>query len=418
MKHDCPHCGASLWSGASFCPYCARGIRPRQEVDVPVRRWVGPLKRALRLLILAALAAAAVLLYDATTPDVYNASGELIYHLNGQDYRLLLTFRNLPTPEAERTMPVEADGFYERASKLFIFHQDSGTDAGQMFYQHTQSVQVRVFQPPDNPSPVICQPPIRGEELSEGLLVSSLEFTGQSWGPVEMEWTITMKNGDTIFLWQTLNLQPVDSLHCYPEDYDMDTIEDLQALVDRLQEEIPLPTVIHLHLPPVQYQGGLTIDRRAIQLSGSTDEQGRRTSFLGPVVLSPEQNSLTSVQNIDFQGNGSGTGLTIEADYRVKDCRFTGWDVGMLIGGENWADPIDCWFEDNGVGLRFDSAGTYFNYTDFTGNTFVNNGIGMDLVRVPSNHTIRLAQSRFSGNEEDILNATDNILSTVHVIFE
>ena len=42
----------------------------------------------------------------------------------------------------------------------------------------------------------------------------------------------------------------------------------------------------------------------------------------------------------------------------------------------------------------------------------------MDLVRVPSNHTIRLAQSRFSGNEEDILNATDNILSTVHVIFE
>ena len=71
----------------------------------------------------------------------------------------------------------------------------------------------------------------------------------------------------------------------------------------------------------------------------------------------------------------------------------------MLIGGENWADPIDCWFEDNGVGLRFDSAGTYFNYTDFTGNTFVNNGIGMDLVRVPSNHTIRLAQSRFSGNE-------------------
>ncbi len=101
MKHDCPHCGASLWSGASFCPYCARSIRPRQEVDVPVRRCVGPLKRALRLLILAALAAAAVLLYDAATPDVYNASGELIYHLNGQDYRLLLTFRNLPTPEAD-----------------------------------------------------------------------------------------------------------------------------------------------------------------------------------------------------------------------------------------------------------------------------------------------------------------------------
>ena len=59
---SCPHCGAALPREASFCPCCAMDLRPRQEVAVPVRRWLKPLRHALVLLALAALMAAAFLL--------------------------------------------------------------------------------------------------------------------------------------------------------------------------------------------------------------------------------------------------------------------------------------------------------------------------------------------------------------------
>ena len=100
-----------------------------------------------------------------------------------------------------------------------------------------------------------------------------------------------MKNGDTIRLHQELIFEPVETLDFYPEDYPMDTIEDLRALVDRIEAEVPLPTVVNLYLPPVWYEEGLTLDGRPINLYGSVDEQNKRTAFLGPVAVTPENGS-------------------------------------------------------------------------------------------------------------------------------
>lgn len=60
-----------------------------------------------------------------------------------------------------------------------------------------------------------------------------------------------MKNGDTILLRHKMVIEPVEVVDYTPADYDMDTIEDLQALVDQIQAEVPLPTVVRLNLPPV-----------------------------------------------------------------------------------------------------------------------------------------------------------------------
>lgn len=415
----CPHCGVSLPEGAAFCPFCAQSVRSRQSVPAPSyqrRKW------GKRLAGLAVLLAAVVLLtvwlYDCFTPDVYDAWGELTYTLDGNDYHLAVTFRNDGLPEAEYTVQVEADGRYDRAAKLFITHVDTGVDAGQMFNQQIKSCFVRVVQPEDSPSPVTwLQPEYQNDPATDGLLLSVVNFTGESTGPTEIQWTLNMKNGDTILLRQELDFQPVDTLHYYPEDWPMDTIEELQALVDQIQVEVPLPTVVHLHLPPVAYEGGLTIDRRAINLYGSLGEQNMRTTFLGPVVYRPEEDPLGSIQYIDFRGNGSGTGLTVEADCHVEDCGFSGWEVGLLVGGEDWADPVGCLFEDNSVGFRFDSGGSYVNSNLFEGNTFLRNGTAVELLRVPGAKALLFNSCRFEGNDADIVNSANHPIDISYATF-
>ena len=412
----CPSCGAVLPGKASFCPHCARDIRPRQAVHVPVRRWWKPLRRAAALAILLLLG---TVLYDAVTPDVYDAWGELTYTVDDNPYHLVLTFRNDPTPERSLTVQVEEGESYERSSKLFITHVDTGADAGRMFDQQIASTYVRLLQPGDSPSPVTWEQPVYQDAPAvEGLMRAPLTFTGQSLGPVEVEWTLSMKNGDTIRLHQELIFEPVETLDLYPEDYPMDTIEDLRALVDRIEAQVPLPTVVNLHLPPVWYEGGLTLDGRPICLYGSVDGQNRRTAFLGPVAVTPEHGSRSIVENVEFRGNGAGTGLTVEADGRIRNCGFYGWETGLLVGGVHWADPVGCWFEDNGVGFCFDSAGDYFNYNSFEGNTFLRNEIAVDLVRVPRSREIHFENCRFSGNGGNIRNPSDYPINISYATFE
>ena len=411
----CPHCGRPLRSEAVFCPFCARDLHPRQAVKIPSHR---RRKRLLYAVILAALLALAAGLYDYITPDVYDRYGELTYSLGNNDYHLAVTFRNDGVPEAAYTVRVEAEGRYDRAAKLFITHVDTGVDAGQMFSQQIASASVQVTQPADSLSPITwLQPEYQSDPATEGLLLSVVNFTGESRGPAELVWTIQMKNGDTIILRQKLDLELVDTLHYYPEDWPMDTIEDLQALVDRIQDEVPLPTAVHLHLPPVVYEGGLTVDKRTINLYGSLGEDNLRTTFLGPVVYRPEEDPQGFIEFIDFRGDGAGTGLTVEADCHVEDCGFSGWDTGLLIGGEDWADPMGCLFEDNGVGLRFDSGGSYVNANRFEGNAFLDNGTAVALLRVPGAKALYFDGCHFAGNDADIINPAGHPVNISYATF-
>ena len=329
----CPSCGADLPEEASFCLHCAHDIHPRQAVPVPIRRWLRPVKRAAVLAVLAAVVLLAVVLYDLFSPNVYDSWGELTYTVDGTPYHLVLTFRNDPTPESELTVQVEEGEAYERSSKLFVTHAETGGDAGRMFDQQIASTYVRLLQPGDSPSPVTWEQPVyQSTPAVEGLMRTPMTFTGQSQGPVEVEWTLSMKNGDTLRLYQKLIFEPVETLDFYPEDYPMDTIEDLRALVDRIEAEVTLPTVVNLHLPPVWYEGGLALDGRPINLYGNVDDQNRRTAFLGPVAVTPEDGRRSIVENVEFRGDGTGTGLTVEADARIENCGFYGWDTGLLVG--------------------------------------------------------------------------------------
>ena len=418
----CPHCGTALPEDASFCPHCAQPVRPRREVVVPVHMWWKKVRLALWLAGLVLLAAGGLVLgaalYQAVTPDVYDAYGEVVYSTGSNSYHLYLTFQdNASGPQPEYTVQTEKYVAYDRASNLFITHVESGHNASPMFLQLVDTFYAQLIQPEDSPSPMTCSQPMYQAYDDDVALVTIVNLSGQS-SPAELVWTFNMKNGDTIRLRQKLYLEQVETLDYYPEDYPMDTIEELQALVDQIAEEASPSAMVYLHLPPVHYEGGLIIRRRGISLYGSVDEKNMRTAFTGPVVIAPEQKPVSFIQNIDFRGSGSGVGLTLSAESRVENCFFSGWDTGLLVTGDDWCDPVGCWFEDNNTGFCFDSAGVYANYTRFECNTFRNNGTAVLLQQVPTDRTIDFIGSRFTGNGVNIDNPCSHPVDISYAIFE
>lgn len=227
----CPACGAALPERAVFCPHCAQDLHPRRRMDPPRHR-----QRRLRPVLLPVVLAALVLLgaalWRSAASGLYEGRGELLYALDGVDYRLSVTFRSDAAPEPEYAVQVEADKDYTRSSKLFITQADTGMDAGPLFRRQIAECRVQVLQPEASPAPIRCGPLQRNSDYApDGLYLSLLTFSGQSTGPAEVVWTLRMQNGDVLHLRQTLTLVPVDTLDYYPEDWPMDTHQDLQVLV-------------------------------------------------------------------------------------------------------------------------------------------------------------------------------------------
>ena len=414
-RKACPHCGAPLPEKASFCPYCAENIRARQGAAVPFHLWRKALKWTAAAVLLAAVA---VGLYLWVTPDTYDAYGQVTYTDADGTYQLLVTFQNERfTPQPEITEQAEQDGEYRMPSRLFINHVDTGANAGQMFLQKVDTVSAEIRQPADSPSPMVCSQPEYRNFSPEAAQVSLVDFTGRS-DPAELVWTIRMENGDTIRLRQKIAVEQIQTYDYGPEDYSMSTIEDLQALVDQITQEIPLPAVVNLHLPAVTYAGGLAIEGRPINLYGSTDGAGNRTTFTDTVQVVSRDGPISYFDDLDFAGDGTGVGVSASARFWAENCTFTHWKTGVLGYGDVWVNVIGCRFAENGTGFHFNSNGTYVTHTMFNDNTFVENETAVLLEAVPSDETLNFQGSRFTGNGTDIDNRCGHPVDISQAIFE
>ena len=409
MAYKCPHCGADLPENAAFCPHCARDIHPRREAKKPV-----PLlkKLLLGLLILAVLATVGTGLWLALRPKAYDGYGEVLYG----DWQVLLTQnvdRYVPAPEV--TIPGEPEGQYRVPSRLFVNDVHTGEDAAEAFLAEVGSVSAAFIGQEDSPSPFLCSEPAYNPGAPECPLVSLIDFTGAS-GTAELVWTFSMKNGDTITLRQTYEVTPIPVYDYYPEEHPMDTAEELQALIDSISGQVEETAVVNLHLPPITYEGGVTIQDRSLNLYGSTNEAGNRTTFAGPVRVLAAYN-ITYFYDMDFVGNGGGTGLSGSAPFRATNCTFTGWDTAVLAYGNSWANVIGCTFQKNGIGFHFDSTGEYANHSMFNDNLFEGNEVAVQLDNVPTDVALNFQGSAFRDNGQDIVNACDQPLDTSQAIF-
>ncbi len=414
LNQICPRCRAQLPPQAAFCPHCAQSIVSAKAIRVPSVRWKKILYLGVAAVALAALILGIVFYF---LPRTYDGLGQVIYTDQDGTYQLLLACSNERfTPDAEITQEAEVNGEYRMPSRLFINHVDTGANAGQIFLQKVDSVSAQFLQSPDSPSPMVCSRPEYRDFSPEAAMVSLLDYTGRS-GPAELVWTLNMKNGDTIKLRQKIKIDPIETYDYHYEDYPMDTVEQLQTLVDQITKEVPLPAVVNLHLPPVTYEGGLTIENRPINLHGS-QEGDRRTTFTDTVRVAAQNGPILYFYDLDFTGHGEGIGVSASARFWAEGCSFTGWKTGMLGYGYAWVNVIACQFADNEVGFHFNSNGGYVNHTMFNDNTFIGNGTAVLLEQVPTDETMNFQGSRFSQNGTDIDNRCGQPLDISQAIFE
>ena len=136
------------------------------------------------------------------------------------------------------------------------------------------------------------------QDFPGAALVSDIIYTSNC-GTNEIVWTLNMKNGDVIRLTQRIITSLMETLVYDSSNARLDTMEDLQALVEQIDEEVSPDAVVEIYLPPVTYEGELSITKRAVHLFGSSDGEAQ-TTFTGTVTIAPENYEVIDVRDITF----------------------------------------------------------------------------------------------------------------------
>lgn len=420
MEHKCPHCGADLPEHAAFCPHCARDIHPRVGAKTPA-----PLRKKLLpgLLALVVVIAAGVGIWYANRPyepQEFDGVGEVYYETGDKTYQLLVAWPNdRCAPAADIYQQGAPDEQYRWPSRWYVNDAATGQDAWGEFEALVEQVTVEVVQDENAADPLAAGEPSHREDYSpDAAMVSSLDFTGSS-GEPQVVWTVQMKNGDLIRVRQNIHITPILTHEYHWQDYPMDTLEELQGLMDDIAAQVNPSDKVVLYLPPVTYEGDLELPGRSFELCGCTDGSGR-TALAGSLTIQEmgRYSWINYFYDIDFTGDGSNTGITASTKVWAIGCSFTGYKNGLLTQGDAWVNVTGCTFAGNEVGLFYNSTGQSATDDRFFDNTFTGNGTAVLLMNVPTDLVLYFDGSTFSGNGTDIDNQCNHPIDVSKAIFE
>ena len=413
MRKKCKNCGAELPEDASFCPHCAQSQIEKAEVKPP-RPWRKKALIAASCAILLVLVVLACAL--SHRPKTYEGGASVTYADKDGEYELLASFVSSDlanhVPEEKRTISLSADESSCLPALLGVFQDGELADPESLFAK-VESCTLEAF-PNENGALEISEP-VYDTVFSPAARECDVIFTGAS-GTNELAWTLQMKNGDTIRLRQTFEVIPLVHQAFTPEDAPLNTMEDLRALLERINTEVPADTIVDIYLPAVTYTGNLTMASRAVNLYGCNDGSGR-TVFAGSLSVRTDSPSLVTLCDLDFVGNG-GTGLSSTASAQIFGCSFSGWDIGAAVQDGGMIGVENCIFRNNGIGFRYDTANYSFFKTGFPDCTFEGNGTGLQFARLPGTMALDFAFTVFSGNEIDIDNPIGYPADLSKAIFE
>ena len=410
----CIYCGKELPDEASFCPYCSRSQVEKEDAAPPKvlgRKW-------LTIIGLAILVIAAVLvLILRRQPKTYddNDSALVVYtDENGTAYHVLLRssasclFRwREPQPLYAREVPSDQEALV-MPLQLYIFDEATEKNASEAFLALVDSNEVKVDSTTDSRTAEASQPQPNAY-FENAALVCEVIYNVNCQNNI-VTWTLHMKNGDTLKLHETMQItQQPEAFFSY-EDTPLETTEDLQALLDRVDQEISANTIVKITLAPVTYEGPIHLGTHVVSLIG-TSEGDARTTIHGSVDLmeiSKDKIMDGSIKNISFVGDGSGDGLLLYAPLFIESCSFSGYEYGVRGLDGSWPMPSDSLFEDCSYGLYIDSAESDSGNYWFDGLTFRRNGTGVSLIHMPTGADLYFTNCTYEDNDTDFDNQAGN----------
>lgn len=415
MSKKCVKCGQLLPENASFCPHCTAVQTEKKEVKTP-RRWKKKALIGLGVLILLAAAGTAVALYHR--PQHYEGGAQIVYQDGGKSYKVLLSFSEgegmIGKAQGERTDTLAEGMDSALPCQLYALDEETGKLAGEEFTDKIESCTVDT-KPSENSKKLEFWEPIYDQGFPNAVYVSDVHFTSDI-GTNDIQWTLNMKNGDTISLSTRLTIEKLAAVTYFADDVPMETTEELKALLTSIEEEIPSGTPVYLNLPAVTYDGNITFGDYIWSISGSADGD-HVTTFTGTVSMKGLNGNYADLYGVDFRGE-SGIGLDAYCFVMLTECSFDGWDTAAIAQNGAWVNAVNCTFTNNETALKFNSMHAYGTSAVYGDNLFSGNGTAVSIDSLPGNEVLDFIGSTFSGNEIDIENKAEHPVDTANAIFE
>ena len=408
----CIHCGRELPDEASFCPYCETVQGDVVQERPPKRIRKRTVIQACCLIFLALL-----LTHTMTGPKTVDAKGpELVYG----DYRLILTFsppddpEELPQPQDHSGGSLTAVDGAAVPSLLYAASKDSEDNRSEEFRELIESVEVTPV-PRDNAEPMRSHEIRQDARVPEAMLMCDISYSTEC-GTNDICWTLHMKNGDTLKLQHNFTCIELPSAVYSPEDTPLDTIEDLQELLARIDAELPPDIPVYIFLPPVVYEGGLTLENRTCALIGS-DEEDSKPVFTGTITVKAAGPEKERIEGIRFEGEGPGIAAYVST--MASSCTFSGMETGIAVCDGGAFDPHRCLFENCGTGILYDVNDSPYTISfELDSCEFRNNRTGLYLKAFANGYAAVFNGCVFAGNGTDIQNDTEVPVDTSGAIFE
>ena len=338
---------------------------------------------------------------------------------NGNDtFRIGVSFDDAPDFSDESSHFATTIGSEERFYKwthFFALNDHDATPAGDRFLKLLDRAYVESFDAVSGELLETFEVEQCDAQLWQFTLQSGILFYSKT-GELDLVWHILLTTGDELIFRQSMDISQKNVLIFTPDDTPMHTIEELRALIGHIEATATAEDEVILYLPPVIYEGGLTLSR-GYTIFAVTDADGIAT-FTDTVICRAPYPQIIQLVNITFAGNGSGIGLLDLCGTSLDRCTFHNWEIAAKTGKTGWILSFGSTYENNEIALEFNSVESWWNSSEYPDNYFLNNRSAIVINQVSPFTVLTFENSVFRGNEHNVVNFTDQPIDLSNAVIE